>query len=303
MTNLVASKRFILGATIALTSSAYSTLVVTESFDYTVGSNVDGSGAAVDGWAGAWAFSGGSNLPDVAEGLSFGTLESSGGSSQRPTRIGNGAITRSISGDSQTALTVSGTTIWFSVLMQATAPTDPVGNGGFATNSFGTLIFGSDGLSGGSGGGAAPIIGTGSALGVSFADTNDNSGNFANMQIQGVTYNGGTLTQGTADRITVGESTTLIVGSIEWAADGADDTLSLFNVLDPTAPLPAAFTTLTADLDQSTFDVVSIGDAQTSVFDEIRIGTTVEDVLPAVPEPSSTLLIGLSSLVLLRRRR
>jgi hypothetical protein len=39
-------------------------------------------------------------------------------------------------------------------------------------------------------------------------------------------------------------------------------TLSLYNITDPGAALPAPFATMTADLDQSQFDTIAIGSQQ-----------------------------------------
>ena len=79
---------------------------------------------------------GGSNHPTSTAGQNFGDLQVTGLAAQRPTRIGNGAMSRPISAASQTALTADDSTAWFSVLMTAT------GGDGFAANSFGTLILG-----------------------------------------------------------------------------------------------------------------------------------------------------------------
>lgn len=256
----------------------HANLVVYEGFDYTDGSALAGEGTAVDGWNGAWA---GGNW-NLIPGQTFGSVAAIGGAVQRPARNGNDATSRDISAASQTALTADGTTIWFSVLMQSTgSPATESGAAGYATNTYGTLVFGDTALSGGSGGASAPMGAGGNAIGVGFADTSDNTGNFDNVQVQGVIYSGGTATQGTADRIVVGTNTTFIVGRVDWAASGTDDTLTLYSVTDPAAAfLPGPFTTLTADLNQSTFNIVSIGDAQTAIFDEIRFGTELDDVSP-----------------------
>lgn len=182
----------------------------------------------------------------------------------------------------------------------------PTVGAAFESNTFGTLIFGDTALTD-AGTASAGIIGTGgNALGVSYSGANgatpDNT-NFPNITVQGVTYDNGTLTQGTADRIVVGLTTSLIVGRVDWAADGTNDTLRLYEVQDPAAALPTEFTTMTADLNQSLFNVVSLAEGQTSAFDEIRLGTELADVLPVIPEPSSLALIGLSALGFLRRRR
>uniref|UniRef100_UPI003564294C sulfatase family protein n=1 Tax=Pontiella sp. TaxID=2837462 RepID=UPI003564294C len=69
------------------------------------------------------------------------------------------------------------------------------------------------------------------------------------------------------------------VGRVDWAANGANDTVTLYNVTHPTNELPAAFSTMEADLDQSAFNVVGIGAGQTSIFDEIRFDTAFSNVI------------------------
>jgi len=105
---------------------------------------------------------------------------------------------------------------------------------------------------------------------------------FADGGIQGVTFTGGVLEQsdGMGNSLITDDTLSLIVGQIDWAANGSLDTISLFNVTDPTAPLGTPFSTMTLDVDQTTFDTFSIADGQTSGFDEIRFGMTLEDVLP-----------------------
>jgi arylsulfatase A-like enzyme len=242
--------------------------VVYEGFAYPAGDSVVGQGSTSNGWAGAWSGSG-ENIPSVASGLTFDSLSVSGGSAQRASKVGLAEINRQISTASQAALTGDGTTLWFSVLMNA-------GSGGNAGNTYGTLIFGDTALTSGDGSAAAPIGSGGNAIGVGFAG---NGSSYADVQIQGVTYNDGVATQNSAERITVGTTTSLIVGQVDWAANGTTDTVSLYNVSNPSNELPAAFATMEADLDQSAFNVVGIGAGQTSVFDEIRFDTTLAGVI------------------------
>lgn len=280
-----------IAALVALSlNAAHAVPVVSESFAYVEGSTIPGQGGVVDGWAGPWQTSGGTNqeFETVVSGLTFGDLEVAGGACQRSARFGRQAMSREVSATAQAALTADNSTIWFSVLMQGTAPTDPLTGGGFATNSYGTLVFASAPFNEASGAMAPPITAGGSAIGVGFGDTSDNLGDYNNLQVQGVTYNAGVLTESIAERVVVGgDSTILVVGSVDWAATGTDDVLNLYLIDDLTAALPMPFVTMVADLDQSTFNVVSIGDAQTSVFDEIRFGLSLSDVLGELPEPFS----------------
>jgi hypothetical protein len=204
-------------------------------------------------------------------------------------------MSRTISGTSLTALTADNSTMWFSVMMN---PRTADSEASFALNSYGTIVLGDAALTGGSGSAAAPIASGGNAIGVGFAGTGG-GGVWDDMRIQGVTYSGGALTE--SSRTTVGDTTLMIVGKVDWAANGSDDTISLYNVTDPSAALPAAFSTMTVDLDQSTFSVVSIGDAQTSIFDEIRMDTELANV---IPEPATLgLVAAFGGAVLFIRRR
>ena len=79
------------------------------------------------------------------------------------------------------------------------------------------------------------------------------------------------------------------------------------NVAATDTALGTSFATLSADLDNASFDTISISDGQASAFDEIRFGTSLASVTPglfAVPEPSSMMiLIGLGGLGMIRRRK
>ena len=299
-----------------LVSFSSAELVVYEGFDYTAGTVIDTQGTAVDGWAGAWATSGGSNPAKVAAGETFGSLEVSGGAWQRPSKTGNAASMRTITDDAKTSLTADNSTMWFSVLMNVGENASP-----FAANSFATLVLGDAALTGGSGSTAAPIGTGGNAIGVAFGGTgwasatHVDAGSIDLVRIMGVTYSGGTLTQsgttvnGTTatetipdGTVTVGTATAMIVGKVDWAANGTDDVLSLYNVTNPAGALPTAFATMEVDLDQTAFNVISIGDAQTAIFDEIRMGTPYADVAPG-PEPAPGRLVVLGGVGLLRRRR
>lgn len=267
----------IMGLLVCCVAMQANASVVYEGFDYTVGDPVIGQTGG-DGWAGAWGLGGGTNPSHVRDGLTLDAQPVSGGAAQRPARAGNGAISRTISNASQTTLTADGTTIWFSVLMRSFASTGSGATDGYALNSHGTLILGDTELTGGSGTMASPIGANGNAVGVGFAGTPSTPGLFENVEMQGVTYEDGVLTENIDERIVAGSNTVMVVGKVEWAANGSNDTVTLYHVVDPAAGLPTAFSTMEVDLNQSTFNVVSIGDSQTSVFDEIRFGTSPTDV-------------------------
>ncbi|MGJ8655224.1 MAG: PEP-CTERM sorting domain-containing protein [Akkermansiaceae bacterium] len=269
--------------------------IVYEGFDFT--GDIVGGGSG-NGWDGDWLGDddNAAGTPAVGAGLTYTGLTTTGGSYSRPARNGVAQSSRVLSTTSQTALTMNGTTVYFSVLMDSNN-----GGNGFATNSNGALVFGDTAFTLDNPGTTPPTIGTGgNALGVTFEGPD---GIYDNVNAHAITYVNGTRTlSGTNDNI--GDDTVMIVGRIDWAANGSDDTLSLYNVTDTTAALGTAFATMTADLDQSTFNMIAIGQGQTEVFDEIRFDTTLAGVgISPIPEPSSTALLGLGGIALLLRRR
>ncbi len=98
-------------------------------------------------------------------------------------------------------------------------------------------------------------------------------------------------------------TTYLIVGRIDYAA--GNDTVRMW--VNPTVGLPEgpADATMTS-YNVGTFNQLSFRyDSNIMIFDEFRVGTTWESVLPVIPEPSSAALLGLvlAGLAYLRIRR
>ena len=285
----------------AYTGSAIQADIIFEDFDYTAGDSIVGQSGGT-GLTGNYTGAGNSGNFDAVSGLSFGNLEVSGGASGRTDRSGNGAISRAISTAAQAEIAAQNQ-VWFSVLMNPTVTGDELSGGlgmGFATNTYGTLLFGDSNFTNGSGGGFGTYGGSG--FGVGFADTSDNSGNFDNIQIRAAAFDGGTG-DNSAARVVTGNVTSFIVGQFDFTTNQ----LNVWNVTDPNLALPAAVTstsTITGGLSSTDITTISITDAQTSIFDEIRLGSTLASVTPtAVPEPSSLFLLGVAGLGLISRRR
>jgi len=154
-----------------------------------------------------------------------------------------------------------------------------------------------------------------------------NAGNTANPNSRvylrkdasdGTKFNFGVLEKNSAvswstSQMTVGV-TYLIVFSLDFLPGATDDTARLW--INPSVASfgagspPAADITASGGSDATTVNRFRLvqnpagGSPDLQTFDELRIGTSWADVLPAViPEPSSALLALLSAGLLLRRRR
>lgn len=309
---IIAMKHFYLAgavfASLLLGTMSQADVVVYEGFDYTAGSAVVGLNGGT-GFGGSWngVTAGGAGTANVVidAGFGFGDLEVSGGSLARNDRNGRGVVHRQLSAAAIADLTADNSTIWFSVLMDPTINTS--GTGGQFGNTYATLVFGNENLTdsstGAQAGAGTDIANSGNGFGVGFFG---GPTSFADGGIQGVSFLDGAISQddGATNSIVTGDSLSLIVGRIDWAADGSDDTLQLFDITNLSDPLPTAFATLAIDVDQSDFDTISIADGQTSGFDEIRFGTTLSSVIPtAVPEPGSLAITVLFGVGLIARRR
>ena len=286
---------------VAFTTSARAQ-VLYEGFDYSAG-DIDGTQTGGVGFgATGWITSNisNSNSYDVFNsGLTFTGLPTAGLSVTRPSAPGGAEMHRPISALSQAALTGDNTTIWFSVLMNDRE---------FAgRHSQGSIVLGSGPFTGPfANSSVPPVMAGGEAFGVGFDGTPGNV-----LEVAGLAIDDGVSTF-SADKLpdpddsSGGNTTYLIAGKIDWAPNGTDDTLRLFNIADPLAAPPAdgdAFATMLADLDQSMFDTIAIGDAQIAIFDEIRFATTFEEAVgraapapEAVPEPASVAIWSLLGL-------
>ena len=255
---------------LALAASANAALVLYEGFDYPAGdidgSQAGGTGFSATGWTTA-AFT--RNPYDVrSTGLSFTGLPTVGLSVRRPSAPDDAEMHRGISAASQAALTADNSTIWFSTLMA-----DDRYAGRHANAA---LMLGSGALTGP--GGKPVTMAGGEGFGVAVNGQSDNS-----FRLHAIAIDGGTSSLSTEYIPTPGDqgTTFLVAGKIDWAPNGSNDTLTLYNITDPAAPLPSSFATVSADLDQSVFDTVAMGDRQITPFDEIRFGNTFADVMEA----------------------
>jgi hypothetical protein len=254
------------------TTSANARIIVEEQFIYEPPeANIDGQNGGT-GFNGPWVstISHGRIYWIRSPGLSFSTLPVAGNSVSRYGSAGRAQAHRLLSAASQSALTGEGTTIWFSVLFQE--PANQYRHGSFL---FGTDAFTTDGT--------PTLSAAGYGLGFTIQAAPDGSSQGSGT-INALAFNGSTapiVVQGTftSDPIT---ATVLIVGKINWKADGTPDELYLFNVTDlSTEPLEqtaiASITNL--DFSQSAFDLIAMWDSNNSITDEIRFGNTFADVM------------------------
>ncbi|MDT8390215.1 MAG: PEP-CTERM sorting domain-containing protein [Lentisphaeria bacterium] len=297
--------------TVKAASLAPSNPTVYEGFNYSSGA-VDGSTQnGGTGMSGAWSTSttdGGTLYSMVSGGLTFnGATEGSlvtGGSvrAKRSTAPGGAEMNRAITTVSQGALTADNTSVWFSVLVNTERFS--------AGNENGTFVLGTGALDVNTPDGVLPSITGGEGVGLHIDGLNSGGSPF---YIHAYAIDGGTSAKSGAYLDTgTTAGVYLIAGRMDWAPNGSDDTISLFNITDTVALAslsggPATpFATITADVDQTLFDTLAIANRQVSSLDEIRFGLTFADVVPGlatIPEPSTIILAGLGLLGLAFRRR
>ncbi|MGD9418599.1 MAG: PEP-CTERM sorting domain-containing protein [Verrucomicrobiota bacterium JB025] len=278
-----------LGLTAGLTTiSASAALVVYEGFDYAEGSTLAG-GAGGTGFDSAWTTNNGSGpaLTVGADSIAFPGLLTTGGSILRAEKTNITTSARVLDSTSVAALTGDGTTLWGSFLYLD-------GNGdGFNADSSLSLASTTAAVANNHVLSAAGY-GVGLAIGENTVYT------------EAIVYEGATAASfatSTLTDATVLDATSLFVFSIEWGA--TEDVLSFYRITDLSDPLPTAFSTTTfnfSSTEQASLNTLNIVESQTGEFDEIRLGTSLESVLP-VPEPGSLVLLSLGSLAFFRRKR
>jgi hypothetical protein len=274
-------------AGLALAGTAQAATLVYESFDYSTG-NINGVAASGTGLTGNWSVTGDDDSAVSSPGMTFTNLSEAGNTFQRNDRPGNSTASISLDATAQSGLTADNSTVYFSVLMDTQG----------SYNDYGDirLIFGD----------AAYTRGSGSENGFGVGFVNDGFGS-GQIDVGGIEVVSGAVNAPSSSITDVGQNAKfMFAGRIDWAASGSNDTMTLYNVTDPTAGPGTTFATMAQDFDQTGFDTLSISSQQLGTLDEIRFGESWTDVgVSPVPEPSSfALLAGCFGLtwIMLRRR-
>ena len=290
---------------IGCSGSLYAAAVIYEPFNYAAGNLNGASGGGEVGLNGAWVANTDSKV--VAGDLTYGTLSSTGGSvgglNANVNRFG-GARAISTSALAGNGLLDDGATLWFSLEVG-------YGTGGNTTNArlgfaLANSQFSASNFRYNINDEAAQLgRGLGLTLGrFPLPPTNAQTNGVVTATLfrdatTGTGFAGNVFGTSTASLYGAGQYG-LIVGKITWGA-GATDTIELYQP-STSLSLGPVISTLTVDVDQSTFDTITWARGDLVLMDEIRFGATYADVTP-VPEPSSLGLLSIAGLVLLRRRR
>jgi hypothetical protein len=282
-TNMTKSILTLAGTALVCSTSLQAAAALYESFDYADGGfNLNGAGAAGDGWSGAWSVEGQKNTYGsvISPGLTYGSLDVAGNAAGDAPGwdFWGGADRQFGSTLSDAGLLDNGAELWFSVLVDVSAVggTSKLGFA-LADSNFGT----SDTNLGSAGVG---LYGSNSAANVKAASWSGGSQSLS-----------GTSTSGAGGPV-------LFVGQINWGAEYGNETLTLYT---PDAALnlgTAVDTHVFSDINQGGIDRVTLMYKEGTQVDEIRIGGSYNDVI-GVPEPSSAALLGLGGLALMFRRR
>ena len=265
--------------------SANAALVLEEQFIYDAG-NINGQDGGI-GFDGPWSSSishgqiyatglvtfnvGDGTTINQDTGLYFPGLPVADSALSRYGNAGRAEAHRIISGESQTALTANDTTVWFSVLFSA----------GKDYRNF-MFSFGTESIKHTDNTFEFAAVGDGFGFSTTNADENGDGTIYAFVfdgsevaAFHKSTFKPGLQSGGSHN------DTALIVGKINWKADGTPDEFFLFNVTDINAKPSeaAAIASITADLDQSVFDTVAVYDGSISIVDEIRFGTSFVNVM------------------------
>ena len=268
---------------------AQAALLLYEGFDYSAG-DLDGNGG--------WVVSSGDPevslngvLRDSYDG-SYAGVTTTGGYMYNTNATVDYASTSLAS--SVTSTFTDGSVTWLSLISVRGT------NGAKARYSF---AIGADALTGQNGGFVGNEM-AGDGIGLTAHDDNDAEAAYWTPNAAGDDgVAGGTDMPGNTgrDRFTVAKITWSDAGNdtIDWVFFDKGDTMT------EAAWNAAGKSSVSADLDQSTFDTLSFASDYVH-FDEFRIATTFDDAVSGtevIPEPTSLALLGLGGLLIAGRRR
>ena len=282
----------LLGVIVAFSGSLQAKEMVYEPFDYDIG-GLNGQGGTSDfGFDGMWTAN---DIAKVVEdSLTFGTLPTTGGSidtDQIPYNRFGGARMISAAALADTGLLDDGATLWFSLELGYGTVENGVNhsnaqlafalaNNSFSTGSYDYWIQDD---------GAQPGSGVGVILGRLNIDGSNGNGKTVATQFRNLALGDGkagyVLGDFSGTTYGTGEHG-LIIGKIVWGA--GEDTIEIYQP-DTSMNLGDPISTLTVDVDQSTFDTITFCKGDRVVFDEVRFGEYSWDVLgtgdPMKPSP------------------
>lgn len=244
--------------------------VACEPFDYPAGALGSASGGT--GWSGNWSSN--SETKVTASDLTYGNLDTTGGS------IGNLAGNINRFGASRTidlstpGLLANGKELWFSLMVG-------YDTGGNRTNSRLALVLGTQAINTANGTDYTFTTDT-TGLGVTFGRFGSTNGNIVAARTNNADIVYGTGSDGSNPVVPAATNTTVdyafVVGRITWGTDS--DTIDLF-LPDANLNLGSVHSTLTTNVDQSGYDTISFKRGDKVVMDEIRFGATFEGVIGA----------------------
>lgn len=288
MKSLTTPPLLCLASMLLATIPSQGALVVYESYSQDITSSAALNGKAGETGIGSWTATAGVNIATST--LTYGDLPNAGRQlNMTGNNIDASVITTSALADA--GLLGNGKTLWFSFMYSKTAS-----NGG---NEKGGFAFGSERIDGAFNG--TNMINSGNAIGAAITGGTITAGSW---------IGNGNVSLGTGSAATPNNASLMVVGQINWGATAGDnETITLY--LQDTSNLgtlsSAISTRSMTGVDQSAFDTISMTTHQstgTISYDEIRFGSTFDDVVGVVvPEPTAAFLGSLGLLGLLRRRR
>lgn len=249
--------------------AARADLTAYDSFSYTPGQALSGQ-AGGTGFAGAWApgaLSADGSNSYYTQGTSLGGSASSGG---RVASLANYSLGNQLSRTLAQSLGATDQTVFFSVLLRPDGTLNEGSSGGFFGLNLNSSTPSNDVFIGKTGGG-------------SFYGIEDRGGNRSHLS-------------GTS--AAVGASTLLVVQA-DFAANGTDK-FTLY--VNPTSPSNLGTGIVKNDSDVGIISSLSLYGTGAFSLDELRIGTTLGDVIPAgvsigaVPEPASVVMLSIAGL-------